>query len=150
MNTAKKMVKTSLVGFCYPCQEAHIKEETFREKGELYCKRTGSLIYATDGMKPPIPVEVPQDDIEETLAAWSSEEPVEKPKPLSRTEQVEEFLDSLALMYDIDTEKHQKHWEYLVSQIVTLVDSKKPRMVKKVNKAALGTQLTLLAQEVEA
>lgn len=98
-------------------------------------------------MVPPIPVEVPAEDIEDTLTSGESmEEPSE---PLTRTEQVEEFLDSLAIIFDIDTEKHQKHWEYLVSQIVTLVDSKKPCIVKRPNKKALGTQLTLLAREEE-
>lgn len=142
----KKIVKKSLVGFCWPCQQAHIKEETYRENGELCCKRVGYRLL-TEGFHPPIPIEADQEDIEKTLASWESVEPVEeKHEPLSRTEEVEEFLDTLALIYDIDTEKHKAHWEYLVSQVVALVDSKKPRPVKKTNKAALGTQLTLLEQ----
>jgi len=143
----KKIVKTSLVGFCWPCQDTHIKEETYRENGELCCKRTGRVL-VTDGFHPPIPIEASQWDIEKTLASWSHDEPVEEtPEPLSRTEEVEDFLETLACMYDIDTEGHKAHWEYLVSQVVALVDTKKPRPVKKINKAALGTQLTLLAQE---
>jgi len=142
----KKIVKTSLVGFCWPCQRAHIKEETYREKGELYCKRVGYHLL-TDGFRPPIPIEMPQEDIEETLASWESGEPVEESEPVSRTEEVKDFLETLALMYDIDMEGHQKHWDYIVSQVIALVDTKKPRPVKKVNKAAQGTQLTLITQD---
>jgi hypothetical protein len=58
-------------------------------------------------------------------------------------------VESLAMLFEIDTEKHQKHWEYIVPQVVALADAKKPQMAKKINKAALGTQLTLLSQESE-
>lgn len=146
----KKIVKTSLVGFCWPCQDAHIKEETFREDGKLCCKRTGRFL-ETSGFHPPIPIEATQWDIEKTLASWESGEPAEEiPEPLSRTDEVKDFLETLAAIYDIDTEEHKAHWEYLVSQVVALVDSKKPRPVKKINKAAFGTQMTLLTQEEEA
>lgn len=145
----KKMVKTSLVGFCWPCQQAHIKEETYRENGELCCKRVGYRLLI-EGFHPPIPIEACQEDIEKTLASWGSDEPIEEStEPLSRTEEIEEFLGTLALIYDIDTEKHQKHWEYLVSQFIALADTKQPRVAKKINKAALGTQLTLLEQDEE-
>src|SRR2546430_14095182 len=89
-----KMVKSALVGFCYPCQSAHIKEETVRENGELYCRRTGSLIYATDGMKPPIPIEGSQKDLDEIEERYQSEEKGENEKlelP-ARTEQIVEAL----------------------------------------------------------
>lgn len=141
----KNMVKTSIVGFCYGCQSAHYKEETFKENGDLYCKRTGRFV-DTKGFGEPEIVEADPDWFEVTTEAAEHEDP----KPLSRAEQIEDHMESLAMLFEIDIEKHQKHWEYLVSQFIALADTKQPRVAKKINKAALGTQLTLLEQGEES
>ena len=129
MNNAPKTIKTTLVGFCYPCQRAHIKEQTIKESGGLYCRRTGFAMSINDSFKPPIPIEVPQEDIDEALE--DLDEPKEPKKNLvqpSRTEQIIEHLEMVATIFDVDIDQHSEAWKSIVEQFLSIANVKEAKI----------------------
>lgn len=116
----KKIVKTSLVGYCYGCQTFHYKGEQYQEGGKTWCKHTGSLVDTT-GFHPPIPVEIPQSWLDAALAGPDAMVEVEDDLP-TLTEQITAHMEDLADLFGIDTQKHQARWNELVSQMIALAE----------------------------
>jgi len=123
MSKEKKKVKKSLVGYCYGCDTTHFTGEQYLENGRMYCKHRGSPI---DPFHPPIPVEVPQEDIDEALASLKkTKEPREKDDPPTREEQIIEHLEMIANIFEIDIEQHDITWKNIVEQFLEIANVNK-------------------------
>lgn len=122
---ATKMVKTSIVGFCYGCQTMHYKGEQYQEDGKMWCKHTGRLV-DTSGFHPPIAIEIPQSWLDAALAGPDAMVEDEEEMP-TQAEQIAMHMENLADLFGIDTVKHQARLGELVAQMVLLAQESEVR-----------------------
>lgn len=118
------MRATAYVGFCYPCQQMHIREHTHKEDDkELYCNRTNALIYSR--CHPPIPVMADESEINDPdLRSVYGEDAMKKsPDPPSIKDLVEYMLEDILLTVGIDhLGRHRREISAMVSQIHIWMD----------------------------
>lgn len=128
-----RMVKTSIVGFCWGCQSFHYREEAYRDDGDLCCKRTGGIL-ETGGHHPPIPVEVPEEDLEYLTADDKALKEDEEAKGIQRLRsvrtpplesQIRDGLESIAFMLGVSTDDHEEAMQAMVTQFMEIVEKEK-------------------------
>lgn len=119
----KKMIKTALIGFCWPCQMQHIREHVAydKETKTYYCKRTGRDF--RKDMIPPISIEMEEEYVNDpTFNNDGQDENIILEKPVSIKSMVPIMLEEVLATVGLLTEDHQKELASWTRQIHKWMD----------------------------